>query len=140
MSRPVVTAEVDGWGAVRAEVVHRDRACIFTPVGQLDRRDRPLAGIPDHFCRDRWSSPIPWWRIARIDPSGDSALFELDHVKEEPMMGQKAPDDSAHLVMACHLAHQGGLATSHEGREYERRWLAAFYPDVWATFLERRAG
>ena len=46
----------------------------------------------------------------------------LDHVKDQPMMGKRAPSDAAHLVTICWHHHLGGWATSHrpELREYLR--------------------
>jgi len=45
----------------------------------------------------------------------------LDHVKDQPMMGKRAPSDPAHLVSLCQWHHvETGWATSHrpELREY----------------------
>lgn len=47
----------------------------------------------------------------------------LDHVKDQPRMGQRAPSDMAHLVTICRYHHiDTGWATSHrpELREYLR--------------------
>lgn len=78
------------------------------------RRDHWICRAPDidPYLRDYCSGPI-----------------ELDHVKEQPMMGRKAPDDEAHLVSLCRHHHQNGWATSH--REEQRAWLANRYPEVW---------
>jgi hypothetical protein len=55
------------------------------------------------------------------------------------MAAQKAPDDTAHLVVACYGAHQATTkATSEEGRDHERAWLAALFPEVWSTWLTRQ--
>lgn len=48
----------------------------------------------------------------------------LDHVKDEPRMGVRAPSDMAHLVTLCEQHHLWtSWATSHrpELREYLRR-------------------
>jgi len=48
----------------------------------------------------------------------------LDHVKDEPRMGKRAPSDMGHLVALCEYHHlETGWATSHrpELREYLRR-------------------
>jgi len=44
----------------------------------------------------------------------------LDHVKDQPMMGKRAPSDPAHLVTICWHHHLDGWATAHrpELREY----------------------
>jgi hypothetical protein len=66
------------------------------------RRDRdcvaPLLGATDP-CRGR---------------------LTLDHVKDAPMMGRRAPSDPAHLVTLCWHHHLDGWATSHrpELRQY----------------------
>jgi hypothetical protein len=46
----------------------------------------------------------------------------LDHVKDQPMMGKRAPSDMAHLVALCEHHHLDGWATSHrpELRAYLR--------------------
>lgn len=46
----------------------------------------------------------------------------LDHVKDAPMMGRRAPSDAAHLAVLCWQHHLGGWATAHrpELREYLR--------------------
>ena len=47
----------------------------------------------------------------------------LDHVKDQPRMGKRAPSDEAHLVSLCEQHHLwSGWATSHrpELREYLR--------------------
>lgn len=107
----VLTAERDGWAAVRNQVLARDRGCIFR-----DRGYGECAGPTD-----------------------------LDHVKEQPQIGglqikkradkhsYKAPDDEAHLVSVCAAHHRGErqVATSKEGRQFERDYLAERYPEVW---------
>lgn len=46
----------------------------------------------------------------------------LDHVRDEPMMGKRAPSDAAHLVTLCEYHHLwSGWATSH--RPELRRYL-----------------
>ena len=52
-----------------------------------------------------------------------SGRLTLDHVKDLPMMGKRAPSDPAHLVTLCERHHLWtGWATSHrpELREYLR--------------------
>jgi hypothetical protein len=116
---------------------------VFAPEVALVH-ERPAPGIPDHVCRDRGGLVIDWFRVPLF-----LAEVELDHVKEPMGIGEpivrrtdrhsyKAPDDTAHLVTACYAAHHLGLATSHEGRDYERLWLAAWYPTTWRAFLDRR--
>jgi hypothetical protein len=51
----------------------------------------------------------------RIDPEAGecSGRLTLDHVKDWPMMGRRAPSDSGHLVVICWHHHLDGWATSH---------------------------
>ncbi len=148
----ILTADVDGWPTVIERVLYRDMRCIFADTGPVIRIGVAPLRTPfiDHFCRDTYGQPVSWWhpRGSMRDLHARKAI-ELDHVKDQPSVGApivrrtdrhsyKAPDDEAHLVVACHGAHHGGLATSHEGREFERAWLAALYPDVWADWLARQ--
>jgi len=51
----------------------------------------------------------------------------LDHVKDEPRMGVRAPSDMAHLVTLCEQHHLWtGWATSH--RPELREYLRSFAP------------
>jgi len=73
-------------------------------------------------------------RLAVLERDGDCVAFQfsatdecrgrltLDHVKDEPRMGVRAPSDMAHLVTVCEHHHLDGWATSHrpELREYLR--------------------
>lgn len=57
-------------------------------------------------------------------PSECRGRLTLDHVKDQPRMGVRAPSDEAHLVSLCEWHHlQTGWATSHrpELREYLAR-------------------
>ena len=76
----------------------------------------------------------PELRLAVLQRDGDCVAFQfaatdecrgrltLDHVKDQPMMGKRAPSDLAHLVTVCEHHHLDGWATSHrpELREYLR--------------------
>ncbi len=46
----------------------------------------------------------------------------LDHVRDQPMMGKRAPSDPQHLVSLCWHHHLNGWATSH--RPELRAYLA----------------
>jgi hypothetical protein len=54
------------------------------------------------------------------DPGDCRGRLTLDHVKDQPRMGKRAPSDAAHLVSVCEHHHLDGWATSHrpELREY----------------------
>lgn len=56
------------------------------------------------------------------DPRNCRGRLTLDHVKDQPMMGRRAPSDPSHLVTLCEGHHLGGWATSHRPllREYLR--------------------
>lgn len=60
----------------------------------------------------------------RLDRSVDDCAgrLTLDHVKDQPMMGRRAPSDDGHLVSLCWHHHLDGWATAHrpELREYLR--------------------
>lgn len=132
----IVAAETHGWPAVIDAVLLRDRRCIFADMGPIVRLGASVLRSPftDHFCRTPFGAPIPWWRDRlAIRERHARHEVELDHVKEADKlaMSMKAPDDEAHLVVVCHGAHHGGLATSKEGRAFSRAWLSALYPDVW---------
>ena len=56
-------------------------------------------------------------------PSRCRGRHTLDHVKDQPRMGKRAPSDPAHLVTLCEAHHlENGWATSHrpELRAYLR--------------------
>jgi hypothetical protein len=55
-------------------------------------------------------------------PDVCSGGLTLDHVKDQPMMGKRAPSDPAHLVVICYHHHLDGWATSNRPalREYLR--------------------
>lgn len=90
---------------VRAAVMRRDRRCFVTRVD------------PDHVCRDEWGYP---------HPSDDLSRLTLDHVKDAPRMGKRAPSDVRHLVLMCHSANVG--VPSKAIREAERAYLRELYP------------
>ena len=69
---------------LRRAVLERDGCCILL---RLD---------PKHLCRTVWGE--------YHDPR-DLSLLTVEHVKSEPMMGRKAPDDLAHLVAMCGYAN-----------------------------------
>lgn len=88
---------------VRAFVLSRDRECIARKVdGEL------------HVCRDQWGN---------VHRAGDLARLTLDHVKDAPRLGKRAPSDAAHLVAMCWDANVNGWASAH--RVEERAYLAA---------------
>jgi hypothetical protein len=74
---------------------------------------------PEHQCQDRWGR-----ELGRPPGRMHPMHLTLDHVKDEPMMGKRAPSNITHLVTLCWGAHLNtSWATSHrpELREYLRR-------------------
>lgn len=57
-----------------------------------------------------------------LGAEGCRGRLTLDHVKDEPRMGRRAPSDARHLVTLCEHHHLDGWATSHrsELRAYLR--------------------
>jgi hypothetical protein len=47
------------------------------------------------------------------DYRGCGGRLTLDHVKDQPRMGKRAPSDMAHLAVLCERHHLDGWATSH---------------------------
>jgi hypothetical protein len=86
-------------------ILKRDKCCILY---RMDRR---------HICRDRWNtSHSPY----------DTSRLTLDHVKDNLMMGLRAPSDPHHLVAMCFSGNVG--VPSKEVREAERAYLAQVEP------------
>lgn len=81
----------------------------------LSRDRRCVAAIrdPKHVCRDRWGRP-------HAPDALD--LLTIEHVKDAPRMGKRAPDDPAHLVALCWAANVG--VPSKEMRQWFREYLA----------------
>jgi hypothetical protein len=109
------SAETDGWAAVRLAVLGRDRGCVAV--------QRELVGdlADGKLCRDDFGAVHGWDAIFKL---------QLDHVKEQPRMGLKAPDDEAHLQAIC-AQHHRTWATRSEVRAWARERLARLYPEAW---------
>lgn len=69
----------------------------------------------------------------QLDPTvkGCNGRLTVDHIKEQPRMGKRAPDDEAHLVSMCVYHHLGGWATAH--RPELRAYLREAYPEIWRS-------
>jgi len=93
-----VTAEV------RQAVLRRDRVCFLARIDS------------DHRCADRWG---------HLHASDATWLLSLDHVKDGPMMGRRAPSDPQHLVAICHRSNTN--VPSKQVRAAERAYLAGLY-------------
>ena len=88
------------------------------------RRDPVLeATVRDVFARDG-GCVAPRLGGSSMDCAGRDTL---DHVRDQPMMGKRAPSDAAHLVVVCEAHHiWTGWATSH--RPELRAYLRSFMP------------
>lgn len=52
--------------------------------------------------------------IGKQDPATCGGPLQLDHVKDHPRMGKRAPSDEGHLASICQRHHvETGWATSH---------------------------
>lgn len=71
---------------------------------------------PIDECRGMWGTVLP---AAGRQPS---LGLTVDHVKEQPMMGKRAPSDLRHLATICWHHHLDGWATAH--RPALRNYLA----------------
>ncbi len=96
------------WDELREAVLQRD---LYQSWWRSE--DRIHHGVPF----DRWRTSPRTSCVARfLDPSGSgpcSGRLTLDHVKDEPMMGKKAPDDEQHLVSLCERHHLDTVAGSN---------------------------
>lgn len=78
----------------RLHVLRRDGECI---ARKLIRAGWTPAG---HVCRDQFGNLLPM----TIDPERH---LTIEHVKDTPAMGARAPSDRAHMVAACAEANNG---------------------------------
>jgi hypothetical protein len=93
--------------AVHAAVLARDLQCF---AYRMDRR---------HICKDAWGRSHSPYDLSRLT---------LDHVKDAPALGKRAPSDMLHLVAMCAGTNIG--VPSKAIRQAEREYLAGLYPAV----------
>lgn len=136
----ILTADSVGWPMLYRHVLVRDGRCVFAYLpAALRIGEWPIDGVRDHWCRGKYGEPINWHRIGSILELAGKGHVELNHVKLDPKMGQKAPDSEAHLATVCYGAHHvSHEATSEAGLEFQRRGLAAMYPQAWREFTARQ--
>ncbi len=74
--------------------------------------------------------------VVVMDPSQlgtCSGPWHLDHVKDDPMMGRKAPDDEWHLVSLCaghdERGMRAGFVWCSANRDKERTYLREHRPE-----------
>ena len=78
----------------------RDGGCVLAQVS------------PEHRCTDTYGSPIEW----------NGRGITVEHVKDQPRMGRRAPSDPGHTVLLC-----GGsnvAVPSKADRARLREWIA----------------
>lgn len=105
--------------AVRQAVLIRDGGCVA-----------PYLGAPDG-CATAFGYPVP--------TGATDGWVELDHVRDQPMIGKRAPSDVAHLVSLCHHHHQDGWATANRGVLRLYLGMVQHLPMLEAARLTRRA-
>jgi hypothetical protein len=115
-----VTERPTDWDALRSYVLTRDGGCCARLVNNSfwKRRWPMLQGLPDPGpCRNEFGGSI----------NATSLLgLQLDHVKDDLMMGQKAPDDADHLWTVCPWHHvETNWATNAEVRAAARAYIKA---------------
>lgn len=104
-----------GWDVLRRHVFARDGYKCMAPV--LDPTQR------SEDCRNRWGDPIRRQFAGAYDPEG----LTLNHVKMQPMMGKKAPDDEAHLITVCWFHGVQGWELSRRAISLMRAYLRQRY-------------
>lgn len=97
--RRPLSAQVDGWEAVRRAVFNRDMGCVVPTIDPTNRY--PCKGYPT---------------LAHVPERGKNAL------------GKKAPDDEAHLVAEC-AYHNVDHPEGRDLREKQRQYLARWWPE-----------
>lgn len=87
---------------LRWAVFRRDGGCFMVRLN------------PEHVCYDQWG-----------EPHAPNALdkLTLEHVKDHPRMGRRAPSDARHLVALCWTANVG--VPSKQARAAMREYLAS---------------
>ncbi len=95
-----MSADADGWPALRIRVFNRDMGCIVPTVDP--EYSYPCKGMPT---------------LDHVPERGQNGL------------GTKAPDDEAHLVTVC-MYHHTGRQWPEGHRELERAYLARWWPEV----------
>ncbi len=88
---------------LRIAILRRDSGCIAADNHHLVRRLFALHPHPaEDACRGR---------------------LTLQHVKDQPRTGKRAPSDPEHLVVVCEHHHLDGWATSREALRFQRDYL-----------------
>jgi hypothetical protein len=115
------------WDDLRDKVVHLDIEAILRWATQTDR-------LPVTISRDErlraTAEQIEVCPAVVMDPSQlgtCSGEWRQDHVKTDPRIGVKAPDDEDHLINLCGSHDERGSRAGHQWntahREDERAYL-----------------
>jgi len=89
-----------------------------------------------HMTYEQWPNSYASWRrawrivclVPLLDPDNPykcGGKQEVDHVKDQPMMGKRAPDDAEHLVAMCQ-EHNTWHPPRKELRQAERDYLKRY--------------
>ena len=95
-----------------------------SPIRRKPRRDPVTQELRIRILERDQGCVAPRLGGSSMDCGGRDTL---DHVKDEPRMGKRAPSDAGHLVTLCEAHHLWtGWATSH--RDELRAYLRSFLP------------
>ena len=72
------------------------------------------------YARDRGRCVVPHLDSGELGKC--SGRLTLEHVKDQPMMGKRAPSDRHHMLVVC-LGHNLGWCLTSAAKELERRYL-----------------
>lgn len=116
------TLSFEDWQALRAVVMSRDWAVVKRWMVANGYRIPSLA------------SQLPACPAVMMDPSLWGTCWgpwALDHVKDDPMTGRKAPDDEDHLIALC-------AAHDERGQKAGRQWNTSHRAEERQYLLDRR--
>jgi hypothetical protein len=128
------------------------RAMKRSPIRRRPRRNRDLSpedwarlrllvGVRDEQVVRRWMAEngyvLP--RVGQLPPACPAVVMDpsqwgtcsgpwhQDHVKDDPKIGEKAPDDEDHLISLCATHDERGMRRGHQWntahRAEERKYL-----------------
>lgn len=68
--------------------------------------------LGERDCRGKWGDPVRW-RNGRMHRSD----VTFAHVKDQPMLGRRAPSDARHGVLECWAHNVYGWSSAHRAEE-----------------------
>lgn len=100
---------------LRLHVIARDEGRCQAPI-IASANEQPITS-----CTDRWGRPAVMY-VTIDGPVYTTDSLTLQHVKDAPRIGKRAPSDERHLLTLCWGHHLGGWADIHlpEQREHLR--------------------